>query len=178
MSVSALKLCSIFSPSKLPNTDKLTSWNGCVHATIPARCLQASEKPQSLAPGTQSLKLKYHDILISPSLSQLVSFAIHLQSDHASSGSVCKGYSSGCNIWIALRFLCTHLIILTEPVCPLFGSVHTVKAITAYTGVKIVDLRAVLQFLSALSSGRNPEKSVTETCFGVKPEILLSTNIS
>lgn len=102
--------------------------------TIPARCLQAPGKPQPRAPGTQSLKLKYHNVLMSSFLSHGVGrFSIHLQSAHASPGLFAKGvYSNGCDIRIALHFLDTHLIILTESVCLLFGNVHAVKAIIAY----------------------------------------------
>lgn len=186
VSVSALEPHSVFNSSKLPYAEKHTSWNGCVHIIMPARCLHAHRKPPSGAPDSSPWKKKkshLNSLLSKPQcwpflLSELPVEKMHLQSDHASPGSVCKGYSNGYTIWITLHFQCACLIILQNlsvlcfKVCILWRLVHLPSQ------VKIVDLWAVLQFLPALSEGHNLTTSVTETCFGVSSEILLFKNIS
>lgn len=67
---------------------------------------------------------------------------------------------------------------LTESVCPLFGSVHTVNAGTSYVSGENSRFMSSLQFLPALSEGHKLKTPVTETYFGVKSEILLFKKIS
>ena len=64
-------------------------------------------------------------------------------------GLFAEGYSNGYNICMPLNFHYTCLIILQKSICPLFGNVLIVEP--GESRAESRDLRAVLQFLAALS---------------------------